>query len=281
MLRVFPALDEAKATHSVGAQPKLLDTNVIIDGRITDLCRSGFLEGTVYVPNFVLNELQYIADSADSLRRARGRRGLEALNAMREITLPPQAGHENDAPVPVVQVLTDIPQSVQRIETVDSKLVELAKEMNGAVVTNDFNLNRVAELQGIKVLNINQLALALKPVVLPGEEMTVMIVREGKEMGQGVGYLEDGTMVVVSDGREHIGETCKVSISQVIQTVAGKMIFAEMKSPENASTEKKQKGAGDDLFDSGGHNGNGNGSARYGDDYSGRASGGLRRKSRP
>jgi uncharacterized protein YacL len=281
MLRVFPALDEAKVTNSVGAQPKLLDTNVIIDGRITDLCRSGFLEGTVYVPNFVLNELQYIADSADSLRRARGRRGLEALNAMREIMLPPQ--NEGDSPTPVVQVLTDIPPSVARIETVDSKLVELAKEMNGAVVTNDFNLNRVAELQGIKVLNINQLALALKPVVLPGEEMSVTIVREGKEMGQGVGYLEDGTMVVVSDGREHIGETCKVSISQVIQTVAGKMIFAEMKASENASAEKKQKGAGDDLFDSSTHNGNGNGrhSDTRNDDYSGRASGGLRRKSRP
>jgi uncharacterized membrane protein YgcG len=181
-----------------------------------------------------------------------------------------------------VQVLNEIPASVLKIDTVDSKLVALAKEMNGAIVTNDFNLNRVAELQGIRVLNLNQLALSLKPVVLPGEEMSITIVREGKEQTQGVGYLEDGTMVVVGDGRDHIGETCKVSITQVIQTVAGKMIFAEFKAGEAKPEPKGPKGAGDDLFDggnghgNGGHNGGNTG--RNGDDFGGRSSGGLRRK---
>lgn len=288
MLRAFPALDDSVPARGIGAvvsAPKFLDTNVIIDGRIADLCRTGFIEGPVYVPSFVLNELQYIADSPDSMRRARGRRGLEALNVMRDIALPSNSGvaggaggANGGAPVrSVVEVLTDIPPAVAKIETVDAKLVGLAKEMNGSIITNDFNLNRVAELQGIRVLNINQLTLALKPVVLPGEEMTLTIVREGKEPGQGVGYLEDGTMVVVGEGREHIGETCKVTISQVIQTVAGKMIFAEFRG---------QRGAGDDLFDggAGGASGSGAGGARSagrsGDDYGGRAGGGLRRKSR-
>jgi uncharacterized protein YacL len=281
MLRVFPALDEAKPVQNAGAAPKILDTNVIIDGRIADLCRSGFIEGTVYVPNFVLNELQYIADSADSLRRARGRRGLEALNAMRDITVARGDGHTNaegePLQTPLVQVLNEIPASVLKIDTVDSKLVALAKEMSGAIVTNDFNLNRVAELQGIRVLNLNQLALSLKPVVLPGEELSLTIVREGKEAGQGVGYLEDGTMVVVGDGREHVGETCKVTITQVIQTVAGKMIFAEFRGGESAPAPRGPKGAGDDLFDSGNGN-NGNNGGKNGDDFGNRSGGGMRRK---
>jgi uncharacterized protein YacL len=281
MLRVFPALDEAKPVQSAGAAPKILDTNVIIDGRIADLCRSGFIEGTVFVPNFVLNELQYIADSADSLRRARGRRGLEALNAMRDITVARGDGQTNadgePLQTPLVQVLNEIPASVLKIDTVDSKLVALAKEMSGAIVTNDFNLNRVAELQGIRVLNLNQLALSLKPVVLPGEELSLTIVREGKEAGQGVGYLEDGTMVVVGDGREHVGETCKVTITQVIQTVAGKMIFAEFRGGESApAAPKGPKGAGDDLFDGG--NGNHGNGGRNGDDFGSRSGGGMRRK---
>ncbi len=289
MLRAFPALDDSTAARGIGATvsvPKFLDTNVIIDGRIADLCRTGFIEGPVYVPSFVLNELQYIADSADSMRRARGRRGLEALNAMRDIALPSNTAHDaNGAPVQsVVEVLSDIPPSVARIETVDAKLVGLAKEMNGSIITNDFNLNRVAELQGIRVLNINQLTLALKPVVLPGEEMTLTIVREGKEVGQGVGYLEDGTMVVVGEGREHIGETCKITISQVIQTVAGKMIFAEFKGQrgEGQQGQPIQRGAGDDLFDSGTSSGGhtARSAGRSGDDFSGRAGGGLRRKGR-
>lgn len=267
VLRVFPVLDEKPllATGN-GCSAKFLDTNVIIDGRIADLCRTGFIEGPVYVPGFVLNELQYIADSSDSMRRARGRRGLDTLNTMHAImhTIKPATATTPAETVPAVQVLTEIPAAVQRIETVDAKLVELAKVLEGSIVTNDFNLNRVAELHGVKVLNINELALALKPVVLPGEEMTLMIAREGKEPGQGVGYLDDGTMVVVSDGRNHIGETCKVTISQVLQTVAGKMIFAEMRG---------QRGPGDDLF---GDNGN---NARN-DDIPSRPSGGMRRKGR-
>jgi uncharacterized protein YacL len=265
MLRVFPILDENAAVPGATCSPKFLDTNVIIDGRIADLCRTGFIEGTIWVPSFVLHELQYIADSSDSLRRARGRRGLESLNAIRTLT---QIGTDapGSEPKPMVQVLTDIPASVVKVETVDAKLVALAKEMGGSIITNDFNLNRVAELQGVQVLNLNQLTLALKPVVLPGEEMTLLIVREGKEAGQGVGYLDDGTMVVVGDARSHIGETCKVTISQVLQTVAGKMIFADMKGP---------KGAGDDLFSDGG---NGSSYGGRNDDQSGRSGGGMRRK---
>jgi uncharacterized protein YacL len=265
MLRVFPALDENAVPPGTACPSKILDTNVIIDGRIADLCRTGFIEGAIWVPAFVLHELQYIADSSDSLRRARGRRGLESLNAIRTLTLP-GTDVPGSVPVPMVQVLTDIPSAVAKIETVDAKLVALAKELGASIITNDYNLNRVAELQDVKVLNLNEMALALKPVVLPGEEMALTLVREGKEQGQAVGYLEDGTMVVVSDARTHIGETCKVTISQVLQTVAGKMIFAEMKGP---------KGAGDDLFNDGGHGG---GFSSRHDDHSNRSGGGMRRK---
>jgi uncharacterized protein YacL len=267
MLHVFPQLAEEHGSHSGPRQsPKLLDTNIIIDGRMTDMCKTGFIEGPLYVPSFVLEEVQYIADSSDSLKRARGRRGLDVLNAMRDLKTPGPAS-ENGAPL--VQVLTDIPPAVRKINSVDSKLVSLAKEMKAAIVTNDYNLNRVAELQGVQVLNINELVQALKPVVLPGEEMNLTISREGKESGQGVGYLEDGTMVVVSEGRRHIGETCKVTITSVIQTVAGKMIFAEMKD---------LKGAGDDLFDGSTRKPLSNGN---GEDSGYRSGSGLRRKSRP
>lgn len=269
MLRVFPQLDMAEENSQFGGtKPKFLDTNVIIDGRLAEICQTGFIEGPIYVPQFVLEEVQYIADSSDSMRRARGRRGLDVLNAMKEMTNP-QTVNGQTVLVPVVHVLNDIPVAVQKISAVDSKLVALAKEKNGSIITNDFNLNKVAELQGVKVLNLNELAQSLKPVVLPGEEMQITIVKEGKEVTQGVGYLEDGTMVVVGDGAEHIGETCRVIISSVYQTVAGKMIFAELRDKESKPT---MKGVGDDLFE-------GNGKAKN-DDFGHRSSSGMRRKGR-
>jgi len=213
----FPGLSHGKEEIEKQTQkPKLLDTNVIIDGRVADVCRSGFIEGRIYIPNFVLEELQHIADSSDSLRRARGRRGLDILRSMRQ---------ELD-----LQVKADEPVDAANPDEVDSRLVKMAKDLDGAIVTNDFNLNKVAELQGVPVLNINELANALKPVVLPGEEMTVSVIKEGKELSQGVAYLDDGTMVVIEGGRRHIGETMDVVVTSVLQTVAGKMIFANMKS---------------------------------------------------
>jgi uncharacterized protein YacL len=278
MLRVFPQLDEEQPSAvGGGATPKFLDTNIIIDGRLADICKTGFIEGPIFVPQFVLEEVQHIADSSDSMRRARGRRGLDVLNAMKELTVPHVVGGQTIL-IPVVHVLNDVPASIQKIGAVDSKLVALARERNGAIITNDFNLNKVAELQGVQVLNLNELAQSLKPVVLPGEEMQITIVKEGKESSQGVGYLEDGTMVVVADGVDHIGETCRVIISSVYQTVAGKMIFADMKDKD--SRPPQPKGAGDDLFD--GVNGR-KGAQGHGvsDDFGHRPGGGMRRKSRP
>ena len=199
---------------------KILDTNVIIDGRIADICRTGFVEGTLYVPGFVLEELQHIADSGDGLKRARGRRGLDILNVMqKELTLT----------VRVWDKLLD--KSVPN-EEVDAKLVRLAKVLDGVIVTNDFNLNKVAALQGVQVLNVNELANAVKPVVLPGEAMIAAIVKEGKESNQGVAYLDDGTMIVVEDGRRFIGTTLSVIVTSVLQTVAGKMIFARLRNED-------------------------------------------------
>lgn len=240
MLNVFPQLGKLEGVSDVAMsqRSKLLDTNIIIDGRLAELCKTGFIDGPLYVPTFVLDEVQLIADSADSLKRARGKRGLDLLNSMRELTMPQPLG-SSLPPQPMLNVYSDIPAQVRRINTVDSKLVELAKIIKAAIITNDTNLNRVAALQGVQVLNLNELTQSLRPVVLPGEEMNILISREGKEAGQGVGYLDDGTMVVVNDSRKHIGETCKVSINSVIQTVAGKMIFADL----------KMKGSGDDLFD--------------------------------
>lgn len=203
----------SKGDRSAGAVPKLLDTNVIIDGRIADVCRAGFIEGPIYVPKFVLEELQQIADSSDSLRRARGRRGLDILHQMQK---------ETDLEVP--EFLSNHTE-----EEVDSRLVLVAQEIGAAIITNDFNLNKVAGLQGVTVLNINELANALKPVVLPGEEMRVLIIKEGKEKEQGVGYLDDGTMIVVEGARKLIGETLEVTVTSVLQTVQGKMIFAKTK----------------------------------------------------
>ena len=193
---------------------KILDTNVIIDGRIVDVARTGFLEGQIYVPGFVLEELQYIADSPEALRRQRGRRGLEILKLMQDDFKIEVRIHDR-----LVAGATD---------EVDQRLVRLAKLLGADIVTNDFNLNRVAGLEGVKVLNINELALGLRPNVLPGEVLTVTIIREGNQGGQGVGYLDDGTMIVVENGKAHIGETHDVVISQVIQTERGKMMFAEM-----------------------------------------------------
>lgn len=191
----------------------LLDTSVIIDGRITDISKSGFIRATLLVPNFILTELQHIADSPDSLRRNRGRRGLEVLGILQQ-----------ELPIPLK--FTDM--DVSEVRDVDSKLVALARELGSPIMTNDYNLNRVAELQGVTVLNINDLANAVKAAYLPGEELTVKIIQEGKEYGQGVGYLEDGTMIVVEDGERHIDDTVKATVTKVLQTTAGRMIFARL-----------------------------------------------------
>ena len=201
---------------------KILDTSVIIDGRIADITETGFVEGPLLIPQFVLNELQHIADSSDPIKRTRGKRGLEVLHHI-----------QKQVNVDVRIVDTDYPM----IKEVDPKLIELAKEVRGKIVTNDSNLNKVAVLQGIEVLNINELANSLKPVVLPGEEMNVKILKEGKEMGQGVAYLDDGTMIVVDNGKRQMGRTIDVIVTSVLQTPAGRMIFARLK--EEAGREVK------------------------------------------
>ena len=193
----------------------VLDTNVIIDGRIADVARVGFLRGTMYVPGFVLDELQYIADSGDSLKRVRGRRGLDILNQM-----------QKELPL----VVRTMDKHAPGTEEVDKRLVRLTRALSGQLVTNDYNLQRVAELEGITVLSINALANALKPVVLPGEDMQVSLVREGRDHNQAVAYLDDGTMVVVEGARRLIGQTVDVTVSSLLQTTAGKMIFAFLKS---------------------------------------------------
>ena len=198
--------------------PKILDTSVIIDGRISDICKTGFIEGTLVIPEFVLKELRHIADSSDSLKRNRGRRGLDILNILQK----------DDA----VNVLIESKDYGDNIE-VDVKLLKLAKELGGKVLTNDFNLNKVAEFQGVEVLNINELANAVKPIVLPGEEMTVMVVKDGKESGQGLAYLDDGTMIVVEGGKKCIGDSVIVTVTSVLQTAAGRMIFAKLKNVIN------------------------------------------------
>jgi uncharacterized protein YacL len=190
----------------------VVDTSAIIDGRIAEIVESGFIYGTLVVPRFVLEELQHIADSSDTLRRNRGRRGLEILNRM-----------QKDASTPVEVVEDDVPD----VPEVDAKLVALARERSRVILTNDFNLNRVAELQGVRVMNINSLANAVKPAVLPGEELRVRVIQEGKEAGQGVGFLDDGTMIVVEGGARHIDKDLDVAVTRVLQTVAGRMIFAQ------------------------------------------------------
>jgi uncharacterized protein YacL len=203
---------------------RILDTSVIIDGRIADISDTGFLQGNLIVPRFVLDELQYIADSSDSMKRSRGRRGLDILNRMQRS-------------VGINIEISD--QDFPKLKGVDAKLVALAKKINAKIVTNDFNLNKVAELQGIRILNVNELANALKPVVLPGETMTVKIIKEGKETGQGVAYLDDGTMIVVDNAQKHQGSNVEVLVTSVLQTTAGRMIFSELKG---VAPEKKTYG---------------------------------------
>jgi len=196
-------------------KPKILDTSVIIDGRIADICKTGFIEGTLVIPSFVLEELRHIADSSDALKRNRGRRGLDVLNKIqKELNIDVEI-YDGD---------------FEDITEVDSKLVKLAQMLDGKIITNDYNLNKVAEFQNVQVLNINELANAVKPIVLPGEEMVVQVIKDGKESGQGVAYLDDGTMIVVDGGKKHIGETIGVLVTSVLQTAAGRMIFAKPKS---------------------------------------------------
>lgn len=222
MISLFSKSKVSKDANKGGKafeEHKILDTSVIIDGRIADICKTGFIEGTLVIPEFVLEELQHIADSSDLLKRNRGRRGLDILNKIQK---------ELDVKVLIYEGDFD------EISEVDSKLVKLAKVLQGKVITNDFNLNKVCELQGVSVLNINDLANAVKPVVLPGEEILVQVIKDGKEHGQGVAYLDDGTMIVVEGGREFIGATLDVLVTSVLQTSAGRMIFAKPKLLEKA-----------------------------------------------
>ena len=193
---------------------KILDTSTIIDGRIADICETGFIEGTFIIPQFVLYEIQHIADLQDPVKKTRGRRGLEILRRLQKQTS-----------IRVKIVDYDFP----KLKDVDSKLIALAKTLNGKIVTNDFNLNKVAELQGIEVLNMNELSTALKPAILPGEQLNIRIVKEGKEFGQGIGYLDDGTMVVVDDARKLLGKTVDVVVTSLLQTTSGRMIFGKLK----------------------------------------------------
>lgn len=218
VLRVnFPSrstgAEEAADEHS--NRTILVDTSVIIDGRIGDIAKTGFMVGTLLIPRFVLNELQYIADSADSLRRQRGRRGMEVLSELQK---------ESTVPVRISDI------DVEGVREVDDKLVILARQLRCPILTNDYNLNRIAELQGVPVLNVNELANAVKSVYLPGEPILVNLIQEGKEHGQGVGYLDDGTMVVVEDGRERINQEVSVTVTKVLQTAAGRMIFARLEN---------------------------------------------------
>ena len=206
---------KANQNKSYPGRPKILDTSVIIDGRILDLLRTGFIEGKIIIPTFVLDELRHIADSSDALKRNRGRRGLDILNEI-----------QKQLDIPVVIKEFNIKEKIE----VDSKLLKMAEKMDAYVVTNDYNLNKVADATGVKVLNSNELANAVKPMLLPGEEMTVTIIKAGKENGQGVAYLNDGTMIVVEGGAKRIGDTLEVVVTSVLQTSAGRMIFTRIKS---------------------------------------------------
>ena len=217
IFQVWNSLSHRNSEDTI-AEPKeamrviLMDTSVIIDGRVADIARTGFLPGELLIPRFVLNELQYIADSGDNLRRQRGRRGLEVLSQL-----------QKDSAIAVR--ISDI--DVEGTNAVDDKLIILARQMRSPVLTNDYNLNRVAELQGVSILNINELANAVKAVFLPGETLTIRVIQEGREQGQGIGYLDDGTMVVVQDGNEYIGKELNTMVTKVLQTAAGRMIFSK------------------------------------------------------
>jgi len=205
---------------------KVVDTSVIIDGRIAELCETGFIEGTLVIPNFILTELQQIADSSSSTKRTRGRRGLDIVNKL-----------QNQGIVPVEIVDTDFPD----IPEVDSKLLQLAKVIGGQILTNDHNLKKVAKIQNVEVLNINEVATALKPVLLPGETLKINVLKEGENPNQGVAYLEDGTMVVIEKGKKYIGKEVEVTVTSVFQTTTGKMIFTELKEDINKVKTKKRK----------------------------------------
>ena len=219
-------VDAASMPAELVSSNKLLDTSVIIDGRILDILKTGFLEGNLVIPHFVLDELQRLSDSSDNLKRAKGRRGLDLIHELQDMT-----GH--------VVIVRDL--EYDAFQDVDSKLIALAKDTGSAVVTNDFNLNKVASIQGIRVLNINDLANAVKPVVIPGEEMTAYLLREGKESGQAIAYLQDGTMIVVEGGRKYIGNKIRVAVTSVLQTSAGRMIFAKV--PKNHDVRDMLAGA--------------------------------------
>jgi uncharacterized protein YacL len=221
--RKFEWLDPTYLTRffkqeNTGRSHKILDTSVIIDGRISDICDTAFIDGDLVVPQFILKELQLVADSADSVKRQRGRRGLDVLDQL-----------QKSSRISVVITELDYPE----IKDVDSKLIELAKHMDAKIITNDFNLNKIAQLQGVAVLNINELANALKPVVLPGEMINVFILKEGKEKDQGVAYLDDGTMVVVDNSRKMIGQNVEITVTSVLQTTVGKMIFGRYNEEES------------------------------------------------
>ncbi len=212
--RAANAVDAEARGNNAFARSILVDTSAIIDGRIADVSQTGFVEGTLIIPRFVLNELQHIADSSDAQRRNRGRRGLEMLNKLRK-----------DSIVPIE--ISDI--DTNDVTEVDAKLIKIAKANHFPLITNDYNMNRVAELQGVKVLNVNELAQAVRPVVLSGEELLVTITQEGKEMGQGLAYLDDGTMIVIENGRRYINQEVTIQVTRTLQTVAGRMIFAQVR----------------------------------------------------
>jgi uncharacterized protein YacL len=226
ILYVFPNLAPANTEGPAGparSQAKMLDTNIIIDGRIADIAATGFLEGPILIPGFVLQELRHIAGSADGLKRARGRRGLDMLNRLKQL--------ENVD----TQVFEDYPSGLEANEEVDQRLVSLAALTGTSVITNDYSVNEIAKLKSVQVLNVNELANAMKPVFLPGEGLTVAIVKEGKEGGQGVAYLDDGTMVVVEGGAGFIGQTVTAEVTSVLQTAAGKMIFSDVLATDNGT----------------------------------------------
>jgi uncharacterized protein YacL len=226
---VIPYVEFAK--QAKGARPHLLDTSVIIDGRITDIAETGIIESEIVIPRFVLQELQAIADSADKLKRNRGRRGLDMLNKL-------QASEKTDI------TIMETAAKPGGAATVDERLVELAKELDGAIVTNDYNLNKVAQLRGVRVININDLSNALRPVYLQGEQLQIKIIKPGEEAGQGVGYLDDGTMVVVEGGREQIGKTIGIVVTNVLQTSAGRMIFGRSEFAPEAPGPRRRSPRG-------------------------------------
>jgi uncharacterized protein YacL len=237
LVYVFPGLAPERGEGLVAAGPsraKLLDTNIIIDGRIADIAATGFLEGPIAVPGFVLQELRHIAGSSDSLKRARGRRGLDMLNRL------------NQLEALRVEVLESYPKALDQSEEVDQRLVSLAALIDATVVTNDYGVNEIAKLKDVTVLNVNELANAMKPVYLPGEDLTVTLVKEGKEPGQGVAYLDDGTMVVVEGGASSLGQVVAVVVTSVLQTTAGKMIFSDLMGDDgnsaSGSTVRRRQG---------------------------------------